>query len=174
MWMRNINFDLAAELETLRATDSTALNELLLEFAAAGNVGGVDAVLTAGADLETQDSNGRTPLQWPSGRPPAVVEQLIGWDLGAANDGWTPLHVAALNDHTATVELLIAEGADIEAKNCFGCTALHVAALNDHTATIEPLRRAICVRLVTLFARRRRGSSTVEKHFEKGLHCHDE
>jgi ankyrin repeat protein len=51
------------------------------------------------------------------------------WD----KDGWTPLHHACRNDHADVAAHLIAEGADVNAKNkvrssfvaclCYGCYA---------------------------------------------------
>ena len=37
--------------------------------------------------------------------------------------GWTPLHVAAKKGHLQVVELLVAKGADVEAKDKVGAVA---------------------------------------------------
>jgi ankyrin repeat protein len=42
-------------------------------------------------------------------------------------DGWTPLPFAAGNGHKEIVELLIAEGADVNVKDNNGWTPLHTA-----------------------------------------------
>ncbi len=49
--MTKNTFNLAAALETLRASDPGALDEFLLEAACDGNVGAVDALLNAGATM---------------------------------------------------------------------------------------------------------------------------
>ena len=40
------------------------------------------------------------------------------------NQGWIPLHLAALGGHKEIVELLISKGADVNAKNDVGHTPL--------------------------------------------------
>jgi len=58
------------------------------------------------------------------------------------DDGETPLHDAALNGRKATVKLLIAKGADVNATNDSGDTSLQVAIDNKHDAVAEVLRKA--------------------------------
>jgi ankyrin repeat protein len=53
--------------------------------------------------------------------------------------GGTPLHVAALRDHKDVVAFLLANGADINAKDNFGMTPLHYAAINGHEDVTELL-----------------------------------
>ena len=49
-------------------------------------------------------------------------------DVNAKDDvGWTPLHSAAYDGHKEIVELLIAKGADVNAKNNFEDTPLDFA-----------------------------------------------
>jgi len=47
-------------------------------------------------------------------------------------DGRRPLHYAAMNDHKEIAELLIAEGASVNAWDGDGLYPLHYAALNNH------------------------------------------
>ena len=56
-------------------------------------------------------------------------------------DGRTPLHLAALGGHTATVELLLHNNADPSARDRAGRTPLSLAEGAGHTATAELLRR---------------------------------
>ena len=74
---------------------------------------------------------------------PRVVELLAG-DRGLVNsyssDGWTPLHVAAFFSNKDTVEILLANGADVHARsrNALGNTPLHaaVAARNNDVVPV--------------------------------------
>jgi ankyrin repeat protein len=53
--------------------------------------------------------------------------------------GETPLHGAASRDHKEIAELLIAKGADVNAKNRNGSTPLHNAAIGGHNETVKLL-----------------------------------
>ena len=54
-------------------------------------------------------------------------------------DGWTSLHFALQLDHKEIVELLIANGADVNAKAEDGVAPLHVAAGGGHKEVAELL-----------------------------------
>ena len=58
-----------------------------------------------------------------------------------ADDEWTPLHSAALKGHQEIAELLIAKGADVNAKDGGGETPLDQAIKYNHTETIDLLRK---------------------------------
>ena len=79
----------------------------------------------------------RTCSDSPSARP-----------RGAAQDGWTPLHGAAVEGALGTVRLLLERGADARATNFAGRTPLDCARDESTrivmriTHVLEPLRRA--------------------------------
>ena len=54
-----------------------------------------------------------------SGNIEAIKQHLAaGTDVNAkGKNGWTPLHYAAVESHKEVVELLLANGADVNAKN---------------------------------------------------------
>ena len=87
----------------------------LLEAAKDGNIKAVKQHLAAGADVNTKGWFKLT-LRIVEG---AGVNEKTYTD-------WTPLHWAAYRDHKEIVELLIAEGADVNAKDA-GTTPLDVA-----------------------------------------------
>ncbi|XP_017775114.1 PREDICTED: transient receptor potential channel pyrexia [Nicrophorus vespilloides] len=58
-----------------------------------------------------------------------IIEILINWgaDVNCKDQyGYTPLHIAALNELSQCVEVLIYNGADVTAKSKFGMTALGI------------------------------------------------
>ena len=77
----------------------------------------------------------------------AVKQHLAaGVDVNAIYEGQTPLHLAATygtpsiaNHRKEIVELLIAEGADVNTKDEDGETPLHLAALRGHKEIVELL-----------------------------------
>jgi hypothetical protein len=106
-------------------------------------------LLKAGADPNQPDRNG-TPalfhlatsssdgsaasaqlLLAHHARPDVVVERL--------EDGGTPLHAAAKTGNKALAELLLKNGAEVNARNKTGATPLHVAAEHRTRETVELL-----------------------------------
>jgi hypothetical protein len=76
------------------------------------------------------------------GNVQAISRHLAaGTDVNAVepSTGGTPLMVAALFDHREAVELLIENGADLNAFNYEGSTALHTAAFFCHVETVKLL-----------------------------------
>jgi ankyrin repeat protein len=72
----------------------------------------------------------------------AVKQHLAaGTDVDTRDDvnGWAPLHWAALENNKEIAELLIAEGADVNAKGEDGFTPLHLFATWGHKEIIELL-----------------------------------
>lgn len=65
----------------------------------------------------------------------AKIREIAKRDPSAVNqrgyDGWTPLHMAALNQRLDVVNLLIELDADVSARCDKGSTPLHVAVIKD-------------------------------------------
>ena len=69
----------------------------------------------------------------------AVKQHLAeGVDVNAKDEliGRTPLHLSAMGGQNVIAELLIAKGADVNAKNDFGYTPLDVAKRHPETADL--------------------------------------
>ena len=99
-------------------------------------------LLEEGADPNAKNSNGETPLHWacgPLGRGDlelvraGFIEELLnyGADVNARNRcGWTPLHYAASSHYSRVADLLIWNGAHVNAReSTHEWTPLHVALL---------------------------------------------
>ncbi len=106
-------------------------NTALLEAAEKGNSELITFLITAGADVNTADKYGYTPLYRAAvGGHTECVKLLIaaGADVNkATNFGSTPLYWAARNGHPECVKLLISAGADVNKANNWGSTPLEAA-----------------------------------------------
>jgi hypothetical protein len=84
----------------------------LLRVAAEGQEAVVQLLLEKGADVESKDDGGRTPLWWAAANGHEAVVKLLlekGADVESKDDddgGGTPLSLAAANGHEAVVKLL--------------------------------------------------------------------
>ena len=68
-----------------------------------------------------------------------LVVCVVCWDCTKNDDGWTPLHKAAYEGYREIVELLIAKGADVNAKTKYGTTPLHTASDSGYKEIAELL-----------------------------------
>ena len=108
----------------------------------------VRELLAQGADPDTPDDDGRTPL----------VSAVLGSSLGVLallleanadpnlrdNDGWTPLHFAAQESLPEMARVLVGRGADPNIQDNDGATPLWraVQAARDRTELCNILRQA--------------------------------
>lgn len=95
------------------AVDHTALDKELLEAAKEGSTDMVRSLLDRGADVNAKD-----------------------------DDGWTPLHWAAVLEQPEIARTLLDRGADIHARNNDGLTPLQVAEKEHKTQTAQLLRES--------------------------------
>jgi|GEM_PF-1041807 len=96
--------------------------------ASGGAVDAMEMLISEGADINSRDNLGLTPLH--IARSQSVAEILVshGADIDAKSDyERTPLHCAVGSGNIEVAEFLISKGADINAVNKKGETALAVA-----------------------------------------------
>jgi ankyrin repeat protein len=100
-------------------------------------------LLENGHDLDSKDSNGRTPLSYAAeNEQEAVVKLLLekGAELETKDKyGRTPLLDAAENEQEAVVKLLLEKDAELETKDNYGRTPLLHAAENGQEAVVKLL-----------------------------------
>jgi hypothetical protein len=103
----------------------------------------VRLLLDKGADLESKDKEGQTPLSWAARNGNGAVVKLLldkGADLELKDRyGQTPLSWAARNRYKSVVKLLLDKGADIESKDRYGRTPLSWAADSRRAAVVKLL-----------------------------------
>lgn len=104
----------------------------------------LNVLLAEGANIDTSDQNGNTPLMIAAkiGNP-RMVKILLAHnpDINKKNsEGNTALMIASEHGQTFVVEQLIAKGADTNAKNIKGFTSLEIAQRNGHAAVVDLLK----------------------------------
>lgn len=104
----------------------------LRQAAARGHVDVVRELVARGTNPNTGDGKGWTALHHAAEfghlEVIKVLQEVMGLDLDVDPDdnyGWTPLFNAATNNHVATVQHLIASGADVNERTRRGRTVLH-------------------------------------------------
>lgn len=121
-------------------------NDELSNAATAGDVVRVRYLLEHGADVDTRDDEGYTPLLTAvKTRYNDLTRFLIqhGADVNLADrDGWTPLMYAAWRDSPEIVGMLLEKGAQLETANQQGLTPLCIAAQHGRSGAIAALLAA--------------------------------
>lgn len=127
-----------------------AASSLLTRAAASRCMACVESLVSAGAHLDAEDPQSRTPLvaaAMVKSAPRALEISMALLDAGAdpskmSSLGYFPLGMAAQEDNDALVRELVERGAPLETKAGDGYTALFYAVENDARKAIEALLRA--------------------------------
>ena len=110
-----------------------------------GNTEVIQQHLAAGTDVNAKAGGGDTPLDWAiMGKRTGAADLLRkhgGMMVEELRSGMTPLHAAARKGLKEVVELLIHEGADLNAKDEDGGTPLDVAIQFKELETADLLRK---------------------------------
>jgi uncharacterized protein len=129
---------LRTALDTLRLRSP---GRSLLRAAAAGEADEVAVALRAGADLETRDARGRTPLLLAAANNRQSVARLLvalGSDPDALDDRHdTPWLVTGVTGSVAMANLLLTAHPDLTIRNRFGGTSLIPASERGHVAYVR-------------------------------------
>jgi hypothetical protein len=119
------------------------INKQLIKASEKGDIKKVTLLLENGADVNTKDNDGWTPLMHAAEKGhKEVVELLIekGADVNTKdNDGWTPLMYASKNNDLEIIRLLLEKGANVNLTDKYGQTALILASANGHKEVVELL-----------------------------------
>jgi hypothetical protein len=106
----------------------------------------VKLLLEAGANIESKDNNGQTPLWWAARSSNVAMVKLLleaGANIESKDtNGQTPLWWAARNSNVAMVKLLLEAGTNIESKDTSGQTPLWWAARNSNVDMVKLLLEA--------------------------------
>jgi ankyrin repeat protein len=119
------------------------VNAILLKAAETGNIATVRNSLRDGADANTTNKDGNTPLMWAAEKGHIEIVKLLieaKADVNAKEkDGWTALIEASAGGHLKIAAMLIEFGAEINAAKANGETALMLAANNGHEEFVKML-----------------------------------
>ena len=117
----------------------------LIEAAKAGDDAGIRSWLAQGADLNAADSQGRTALMWATRETHiSVMEELLraGANVDARNDLRPTALFEAVMFSRRAVDVLIAHGANVDAKDPSGGFPRGIAASSGNLEAAEALLQA--------------------------------
>ena len=115
--------------------------------ARAGNAELVTLLLAHGADVNSRDQSGWTPLMRAAMKGHVEAVRVLlnhGAEVNAQENGeaWTALHWATARGHADVVALLLSHGADYSLRTQDGMTPLMLAMKEGHEKIVRALEQA--------------------------------
>ncbi|ELU01847.1 hypothetical protein CAPTEDRAFT_191268 [Capitella teleta] len=140
-----------------------------------GEIRIVRMLLDSGANPNSEDKNGRSPLHLVCREGDAlanrelIVQQLI--ERGASvnvkdHNGMQPLHYASENTNVEIVRILLKAGADHRRRDTSGTTALHCAAYHTNQRHVPSIVDCLLCHGADPWAHSRRSRPACVEHFE--------
>lgn len=135
----------AAGCRDARLESSPALEQALITAAAAGDADGVRSLLDRGADVRARDESGATALIAAAYGNHVDVSRLLidaGADVNAKDDTEQSAYLIAtseVGDDPRLLDLAIANGADVDAKDSYDGTGLIRAADRGYVRVVDRL-----------------------------------
>jgi ankyrin repeat protein len=136
----------SVELKELRIIEAEGFEHTpagFLKSAESGNREAMTAFIVSGAEIDTQDERGWTPLMISSFNGNQEIARLLierGANIHIEDtSGYSPIHWAAFNGFTEIVKMLITKHANVNAQSKHGWTALLQAATRGHLNTCAVL-----------------------------------
>ena len=126
------------------ATPSVQPDVRLPEAVKRGDVAAVEALLRAGAPVNSAEGDGSTALLWAAYDNNVVMARVLlkaHADVNAKTrvEGLTPLYMACENGSAPMIDLLLANGADANGANTLGTTPLMEAAASGSADAVKAL-----------------------------------
>ena len=113
----------------------------IIELVKSGDFAGVKAALEGGANANSGNSMGWTPLHWAARYNLYDICKILidnGANVNAANcAGWTPLHAACYEGLLEICELLIDSGADVNIEDDEGERPIDEAVGEGHSVIVK-------------------------------------
>ncbi len=126
--------------------EAISQSQLLHRSAMRGETSAIEMLLKLGADVNSPDQHGKTPLHDACLKGHVDSARLLldrGAKIGARDeDGATPLHDAALGGNTKVIDLLLARKAEVDARDSKGLTPLDYALKMERSDAVQILRSA--------------------------------